>query len=436
MLGSLLVVAAAFAPGVPPVEARPGRAIVELRVDTVPDAYLEEPDQQRARIVQAQDEFLGKLGKRLDDERVTRFQTVPYLAMELTQEDLEELAALRTDREGWVLLDGADGLGVQLEPEFLLGPSQGTACYEWGETLEAASARVRGNTSADGDGWILVFIDTGVDPAFEPFFEGQVIGGGAFTSTEGEYAMASPAGSPVVEGVAHGTTVATVAAGELGVAPKVSIVSLRVTGKGGIAREADVVKALENVYYFWRDGTRKIAAVCIALNETIDISKKSIGGYSCRRKCSYIGSALLPVINNLDLAGIPVVVSAGNDGYDDRVTFPACIGPVFTVGASETNFPEEGYRVLSSSNWGCLVDATAPGGRICLVEKSVTGMGTSLSAGLTAGAIALLRDAMPGRSHHDILLALKESGPLREHAGYACRDINVESALEWLKANP
>lgn len=111
------------------------------------------------------------------------------------------------------------------------------------------------------------------------------------------------------------------------------------------------------------------------------------------------------VVNNLTAAGIVVVVSAGNDGWDgcSSIRNPASIFEnSFTVGATRQDDSKPGFSsvgpVMVDSSGRLKPDVMAPGKdvrSIWLDDGFNTIKGTSMSGPHVAGAVALLISAKP-----------------------------------------
>ena len=131
-------------------------------------------------------------------------------------------------------------------------------------------------------------------------------------------------------------------------------------------------------------------------------------------ECSAENPATRSAVDTLNALGVVVVASAGNSGSSDRISEPACIGPVVSVGSVNRNdiasdfsnvAPELdlfafGESVLAAHNpFG--IDAalgTNTGLDEDPSENARTVTGTSIAAPQVAGAIASLASASPGRS--------------------------------------
>jgi len=169
----------------------------------------------------------------------------------------------------------------------------------------------------------------------------------------------------------HGTHVAGVIAGRagiMGIAPKSTILSLKVLGNDGAGSMDAVARAVH---------------VAVELGSHVIVM--SLG--------APVGSAVMEkAIQAADKADVPVVCAAGNDG--GRVSFPAAYGSTIAVGAVD----EQG-RVCEFSCRGREIDVAAPGHQIRSAWVNggyATLSGTSMAAPFVAGVLALATAARGG----------------------------------------
>jgi subtilisin len=310
-----------------------------------------------------------------------------FVAVTITADQLDDLAAI----------PGVTGVVPNGRLERMLDAA--TAL------VDAAPATVGGRTFT-GDGRAVAVLDTGVDAA-HPFFARP--GGGHRIVAEACFAEAKDcpngsvgpgSGAPLLVGGSpdsHGTHVAGIAAGwrngtnpAHGMAPKADIISVQVFStdandpdRDPFAWWSDIAAGLEWIYS--QRNNHDIAAVNL-----------SLGGEAYAASCDGAPGAgfLRSPVDALRSAGIVTVAAAGNGGFRDRVSIPACLSNVVAVGASTNSDTIAGF-----SNVGTEVDLVAPGAPI---RSSVVGGGyepwdgTSMATPMVTGAIALVGEAAPG----------------------------------------
>lgn len=174
----------------------------------------------------------------------------------------------------------------------------------------------------------------------------------------------------------HGTHVSGIIAanrvkeGMTGIAPEVSLHIYKVLGDNGNGSYEAIIKALEH-----------------AINQKVDIINMSLGGTEANEK-------MHKLINKAIDNGICVVCASGNeskgdDGSIDEISYPGFWREVIEVGSVEQDGTMSKF---SNSNYN--VDLVAYGGQITSCypgNKYATTSGTSQSAPLISGALALLK---------------------------------------------
>ena len=310
---------------------------------------------------------------------------------------------------------------------------------------------VQGNTMAAA-GWgganqIVAVLDTGVQ-ADHPFLAGKVVDEACFASggdpNQGD-GIPGPTGScpnglqtqfgagaaapctSVPEECLHGTHVAGIAVGRrlVGAGPGHSTIS-------GVARNAsllpiqvfstfdpipgdpfigswssDQAAALEYVYQQEQAGAyapKHVAAVNL-----------SIGGDATSHVCDSdpTEAPIRDAANLLRTLKVATIYAAGNDGYVNATSFPACLSTVISVSSTT-----ESDHLSSFSDIAAWVILAAPGSNI---YSSVPGgryrslSGTSMATPHVAGAWAELKSRFPNASVDIVEKALQVTGvPVRD----------------------
>ncbi|MEV0378432.1 S8 family serine peptidase [Nonomuraea sp. NPDC050643] len=317
--------------------------------------------------------------------------------------------------------------------------------------LDASTALIR-STQANQAGWTgtgatIAVLDTGIDRD-HPFFTGRIVDEACFSSSDASDGSVSlcPNNQPTQTGAgaadaettqcivnganacSHGSHVAGIAAGRMatgapanGVAPEARLLPIQVFSRidnpltcalGGtrapcfLSYTSDQKLALEYVTRAVR--THNVAAVNMSLGGGGPFTEACDGNASA--------AAVKPEFDALAGLGVAPVVAAGNNGFSNGVSAPACISTAVTVGATDDR-----DSLAQFTNRGPLLDLFAPGVSInssvpddAYDEKS----GTSMSAPHVAGAFALMRQAYPDFTVAQSLQRLRDTGaPIQFDAG-------------------
>lgn len=409
------------------------RIIVGVRAAFAPEGLMaaDSVGQQRDEIAATQLAVLDRVPSLKQKPATTkRFETIPFIAMEVTLAELETLAGLTEISS--------------IEEDRLAAPHLAQSVPLIGGTAAWASGYT-------GAGQTVAILDTGVDGT-HPFLAGKVVSeacyssssqtligsisplcpGGVTSSTAAGSAMPYASGVCPTEECDHGTHVAGIVAGAgasfSAVAKDATVIAIQVFSRvDGViycvgsspcvsSFDSDMIRGLERVYALRT--TYNIAAVNMSLGG---------GNYSNQSTCDSDNASTKAAIENLRAVNIATVISSGNDGYTSSMSSPGCISSAISVGAtwdvagqpnscSGNNLGTSSVDAIACySNSASFLNLLAPGS---LINSSIPGgayaawQGTSMAAPHVTGAWALLKQKSASMTVTDALNALSFTGLL------------------------
>jgi hypothetical protein len=182
---------------------------------------------------------------------------------------------------------------------------------------------------------------------------------------------------------------------------------------------SDQVAALEYVFDTLR------------FSHTIASVNMSLGGApsSSQAACDAANAATKAAIDNLRSVGIATVIAAGNQGYVDAISEPACISSAVSVAA--TGGPGQ---IAAFSNAASFLSLCAPGVSIraplFMSSGFIDASGTSMAAPHVAGAWAALKQYAPSAGVDEILAALQATGEPCDDVYAHTKEIRIAQALQ------
>ncbi|MEE2675218.1 MAG: S8 family serine peptidase, partial [Myxococcota bacterium] len=271
-----------------------------------------------------------------------------------------------------------------------------------------------------GQGVNIALVDTGVDRDHIRLAD-DVVAEECFCDNDPDIGVGCcPAGGETQSGpgaaeddIGHGTGMAGVMtssrSGRPGISPDTGIVALRVLSASGGGNASDIDAALDWIL------TNHLAFDIRVVN----MSLSDQGEYDDSSAFPCSGSITQQAIANLVAAGVTVVAASGNNGYDDGISFPACIPEVISAGGvydadlggvtwpcldppscseSCTDNPVSEGAFVCQANAGPLLDVLAPNWStrtLGLNDSNAILGGTSISSAYVSAEAALLLSVDP-----------------------------------------
>jgi type VII secretion-associated serine protease mycosin len=264
----------------------------------------------------------------------------------------------------------------------------------------------RAHQYSQGAGAVVAVVDSGVDTT-HPDLTGNVVPGA-------EIFAGSPGGNGWTDTDGHGTAMAGLIAahghgdgvGALGIAPKATILPLRV-GPSGLGALSDIP---DGVSWATDHGAKVISISAYAERPNPDLEE------AIRRAITH---------------DVVVVAAAGNVPQTDQVWYPAAYPGVVAVGGVDRN---GNHAKVSVTGRDLVLSAPAVDiETVGLGHRYAIGTGTSDATAIVAGAAALVRSRFPSLSATEVIHRLTataiDKGPPGRDDQYGYGIVNPVGAL-------
>ena len=227
----------------------------------------------------------------------------------------------------------------------------------------------------------------------------------------------------------HGTDMATILVSPYtGVVPEATLYSYQVSNDDSVSEGTCKV-----------DG-KKLDDFGTLINQAVEDGAQII---SISQGTGHLGDDVKWAITNAIARGVIIVASAGNTGEDENNSHLGSWSGVVGVSAINTDGTFASY-----SSWGNGVVTAAVGGpfntRDEVTNQPITTRGTSVSAALVAGMLALARQKWPDATPNQILQSLVHSGlnpnhEWNQYTGYGAIDgggLVIDDPSQYPDENP
>ena len=325
-------------------------------------------------------------------------------------------------------------------------------------------ADVAHGLGCSGAGQAVAVLDSGVDTT-HPFFAGTAVPAEAcFSRTTGTTTTVCPNGlftqfgpgaganCPAgIFGCDHGTHVAGISVGDdgtlFGVARDADLIPIQIFSEATCTDPSgNLVPCLTSFQVDMDAALEHVADLVDPLspdfiNQPIAAVNMSVQSNLIFTGPCFPGSSTETNILNLESLGVPTIISSGNAGVKNGISWPSCLAPALSVGMTD-----DLDNVNPSSNSAYFLDLLAPGVNI---NSSVPGggfqnmSGTSMAAPHVSGAWACHMSAEPTSSVATVLDVLSGTGvpvtdwvngivtPRIDVRGACCTPFSTANMVGW-----
>lgn len=347
------------------------------------------PNQALVRLAPGVDPnaFSGRYGGAL--LRIIPVPNIALLALDPNADDDQELAALLADPD---LIWGEPNFTSQApegRPRYFFSSADGEPQLAAGPALPDGLEFTPAAACVTGEDIVVAVLDTGVDTD-HPMLASNVLPNGVnmientFDVRDAANGIDDDNDGQVDEMVGHGTHVAGTV---LQIAPDARILPVKVLNSDGVG---DTFSVTASIYY--------------AVEQGAGVINLSLG-------TTYESIAIQTAVDDASAGGVIVVAAAGNGNRSQPVDYPASADSVISVASITAGADKAVY-----SNYNDRVDISAPGDDVASAYpggRYTTASGTSMSAPIVAGGIALILERQSDATPESVYALLEStSSPL------------------------